>query len=153
MILQRQEKYEKLPHEVFALLETTKKISERISILQDNASYSIKTILQASFQENIIFDLPEGAPPYTASTIPAGMQRSSLKKQVEMLPRLLVGYDRIDKMKKEMLFIRLLEDVDAKDAEILIAMKDKKLTKLYPLVTVGLVRKSFPTLLPLPPAE
>jgi len=148
MIQQRQEKHERLPHEVFALLETTKKVAERVSILQDNTSYSIKTILQAAFQANIIFDLPEGAPPYTVSAIPAGMQRSSLKKQIEILPRFLIGYDRIPKMKKEMLFIRLLEDVDAKDAEILIAMKDKTLTKLYPLLTIALVRKAFPILLP-----
>lgn len=144
----RKQQQDKNPYEVFALLENTKKIDERVKILQDNASYVLKTILQAAFHPNIIFDIPEGAPPYKMSEIPAGMQRASLKKQVDILPRLVVGNDRIPKMKKEMMFIRILEDTDPKDAEIIVAMKDKKLQVLYPLVTAALVKKAFPTLLP-----
>ena len=40
-----------------------------------------------------------------------------------------------------------IENIDAKDAEIVIAMKDKKLTELYPTITKELVQESVPGLI------
>ena len=147
MMIQKR-KQELLPHEVFALLENTKNVTERVRILIDNESYSLKTILQLAFHPGIIMDLPEGAPPFKESKIPDGMQNMSMRKQVEILPRLLVSNTRITKMKKEMLFVRFLEEISLQDANIVIAAKDKKLTTLFPLVTLSLVRKAFPKILP-----
>jgi len=45
-----------------------------------------------------------------------------------------------------MAFIKLLENVHESDAEILIAMKDKKLHKKYTLLTASVVKKAFPNL-------
>ena len=48
--------------------------------------------------------------------------------------------------RKEQLFIELLEVLDPDDAELLIAMKDRKMP--YENITEDLVRKTFPDLLP-----
>ena len=53
----------------------------------------------------------------------------------------------VDKIKKETIFIRLLETCHPKDSEIIIAMKDKKLNELYKGITEATVRKAFPNLL------
>ena len=55
--------------------------------------------------------------------------------------------NKVSAVKKEQILIRLLESVDAKDAEVIIAAKDKVLHKLYTKVTENLVEKTFPALL------
>jgi hypothetical protein len=136
----------KHPFEIFESIQTTDKVADRVRILQENESYELKTILQAAFRPDIKFDLPVGAPPYTPSPNPAGVNFSPLRKQIDVLPRLLVGNTTYDKIKKEMAFIKLLENVHASDAEILIAMKDKKLHKKYSLLTSSLIKKAFSNL-------
>ena len=139
---------ELLPYEILASLENTKSLAERVKIFQDNATYELKTLLQLAFHPGIKLLLPEGSPPYTPSPIPNGLQYMSLKKQLDILPRLCREQANISPIKREMLFIRILESISAKDAEILCAAKEKTLHKLYPLCTKNLVVKSFPTLLP-----
>lgn len=147
----------RLPHEVFEALEKAKNVKERVSILQENDTFEIKTILQGAFHPNVIFDLPEGAPPYTPDAGVAGMQPTPLHKQLVYLVNCVKGKgkfdekDRYTRMRRESQFIKILEIAYKKDAEILIAMKDKKLHKLYPSLNASLVRKAFPNVLP--PAE
>jgi hypothetical protein len=136
----------KHPFEIFESVQGADKVADRVRILQENESYELKTILQAAFHLDIKFDLPIGSPPYTPSPNPAGVRFSPLRKQIDVLPRLLVGNNTYDKIKKEMTFIKLLENVHASDAEILIAMKDKKLHKKYTLLTASVVKKAFPNL-------
>lgn len=139
--------HDRLPHEVFELLEKTTSADERIAILRNNLTQPVQMILQAAFKPELYLDLPEGAPPYNPDVNPAGLQASPLKQQVQILPSLLKRNDRLTNIRKETLFIRLLESAHAKDALIFIAMKDKKLTELYPLLTDSLVRKAFPNLI------
>jgi hypothetical protein len=136
----------KHPFEIFEKVQAAGKSADRILILQQNESYELKTILQAAFRSDIKFDLPLGAPPYTPSPNPAGVNYSPLRKQIDVLVRLLVGNNTYNKVKKESAFIKLLENVHALDAEILIAMKDKQLHKKYPVLTSSLVKKAFPNL-------
>ena len=139
--------HERLPHEVFEQLEKTTSIDERVALLRNNLTQAVQLILQAAFKTELYLDLPEGAPPYAVDTSPAGLQPSPLKQRIQILPSLLKRNDRLTRIRKETLFIRLLEGVHAKDACILIAMKDKKLTELYPLLTDSLVRTAFPNLI------
>lgn len=142
---------EKLPHEVFELIENTPKASDRVNILKENESYAIKTILKGAFDPLIVFDLPPGAPEYKPDVGPAGLQPAPLKRQIDILAKCLknspLNGAPYPNLNKERLFIKLLETAHAKDALIIIAMKDKKLSKLYPSVTAALTRKAFPNLL------
>jgi hypothetical protein len=144
----------KLPHEVFDLVEQAKNGAERVRILQENNTFEIQTILQGAFHPGVIFDLPEGAPPYTPDTAVAGCQPTPLHKQLIYLVNCVKGKgkfnetDKFTRMRRETQFIKILEIAYEKDAEILIAMKDKKLHKMYPSLTASLIRKSFPDILP-----
>lgn len=146
--------HRKLPHEVFDMLEKTSKLEDRVKILQEHGSGEIQTILQGAFHPTVEFDLPAGAPPYTPDPSPAGLQPTPLHKQIPFLLNCVKGKGRFDendpfvKVKRESTFIKILEIAHAKDAEILIAMKDKKLSKLYPSLNLSLVRKAFPELIP-----
>jgi len=138
--------HDRLPHEVFEQLEKTTSIEERIDILRNNCTQAIQMVFQAAFKPELYLDLPEGAPPYKPDDNPPGLQQSPLKQQIQILPSLLKRNTRISNIRKETLFIRLLETSHYKDALIFIAMKDKKLTELYPLLTESLVRAAFPNL-------
>jgi hypothetical protein len=135
----------KHPFEIFEAVQGCNKQADRVKILQEHESYELKTLLQAAHRKDIVFDLPEGTPPYIPSPNPAGVMTSPLRKQIDVLPLLLVS-GKWTKMKKEMAFIRLLENVHAQDAEIIVAAKDKKLTALYSTLTSSLVKKAFPNL-------
>jgi hypothetical protein len=69
-----------------------------------------------------------------------------LKQAIQILPRLTKCNTRIDRFRKEKLFIQLLETVHYKDAIIILDAKDKKLHKTYPLLTKSLVSEAFPDL-------
>lgn len=144
----------KLPHEVFEMIENTAKVEDRVRILREYGSGEIQTILQGAFHPGVHFDLPAGDPPYTPDRSPAGLQQSPLHKHIPYLLNCVKGKGRFDendpyvKLKRENTFIKILEIAHAKDALILLAMKDKKLQKLYPSLSLSLVRKAFPDLIP-----
>ncbi len=137
----------KLPHEVFALCEEAKSVKERVSILKEESTFGIRTLLQANYLKDLEFDLPEGDPPYRVNEAVPGNQSRHFEKVVRDLKH-LVKQSPLSKLAKESKYIRLLESVSAEDAKIVIAVKDKKLKSLYKSLTESTVRKAFPNILP-----
>lgn len=141
----------RLPHEILDNLQKERYVNKRVKLLQDldkDESFVLKTIMQCQFLDRIQFDMPEGAPPYAHDTMPAGNQPTPIRKAITALLRCVKDYNA-PQVKKEITFIKLLESVHAKDAEILIAMKDKKLHETYSVLKEGLIRQAWPNLLPI----
>jgi hypothetical protein len=137
----------RLPHETLEKVQASNNVKDRVKILQEDATFALKTILQVNFREDITFDFPEGAPPYKKdeSNVP-GQQYRSIEKSISSLKNLVAQNKAVPTFKKEAGLIRLLESVHPKDAEILIAMKDKDLKSLYKGITLSTVQKAFPNL-------
>ena len=136
----------KLPHELFQLCEEADGVAGRVALLQRHATFGIKTLLQANYKEGVEFDLPDGTPPYKENASVPGNQPRHFEKLVKQL-RHLVTQSAMSSVKKEIVYIKLLESLSAADAEIVIAVKDKNLKGLYKSLTEATVRKAFPTLL------
>jgi mRNA-degrading endonuclease YafQ of YafQ-DinJ toxin-antitoxin module len=136
----------KLPHELFQLCEEAEGVPERVKLLQEHATFGIKTLLQANYKEAIEFDLPEGTPPYKENEAVPGNQSRHFEKLVKQLKH-LIKHSPLSAYKKETIYIKLLESLSAEDAKIMIAVKDKNLKGLYKTLTEATVRKAFPTLL------
>ena len=139
---------DKLPYEVFELVSKANNVKDRVKILQDNSTFYLRTILQANFNPNILFDLPDGAPPYTPDPMPAGKQVSHINRVIKNLKFLVKGGSRLNRFQKESKFIKVLETLHAEDAKVFIDMKDKNLSKSWKGLTEATVRKAFPALLP-----
>lgn len=124
------------------MISEIKDKKERVEALKQNDAEPIKAILVGMFHPNVKFDLPEGSPPYTPSEFndPAALMRST-RQFFHFVEGSSMG-----KMQREKLFLQLLEAVDAGDAELLIAMKDKK--SPYPGLTKDIVFAAFPELFP-----
>lgn len=135
----------KLPYEVFDLCEKATTVAERVQILQDNATFGIKTLLQVNFREDLVFDLPEGTPPYKESSAVPGTQSRHFEKLVYDLKNLIKG-SPLSGIKKQTIYINLLESLSAQDAKIVIAVKDKNLKSLYKTLTESTIKKAYPTL-------
>lgn len=147
----KQVKKYKYPHEVFAQLGELESFHDRVEFLKTYQSFAIRTILQFNFTPSLSLDLPEGNPPFNVDKMPAGYSLSSIDKNIKLLSKIVLYPGQtpavgLSKIKKETIFIRLLESVSEKDAEIILAMKEKNLSKLYPIIDLTLTKAAFPTL-------
>lgn len=117
---------------------------ERLQILQENDSKHLRDFLRYAMHPDVKFDLPKGKPPYTPS---AGGQNSKLiygqLKYAQYLTNEYTG--NLTPMKKEQMFIQMLESVTPEEAELFIQMKDKKLKARG--CSKKLVEDAFPGLL------
>ena len=117
--------------------------SEALSLLHND--FPIKVILDLVYNPNIKFLLPETDPPYTP--LDEGIDAQNvLKADIRRLKYCLNIPDgeQLRPIKREQMFIQLLESVDAKDAKLLLAVKNKKLPPELKDITESVVRKAFP---------
>lgn len=142
-------------HEVFDDISNEKDLAKRADILRKNDTGPLRQLLKLNFDQYQNFDLPEGAPPFKSDPkIPIGMADTNLFVEVRRL-YIFMKEKYLPRIKKEALFIQMLEGLHHTEAELLIAVKDGKLEERYKGVTRELVDTVFPFLLDKPavPAE
>lgn len=110
--------------------------------------FAFKTILKCAFDTEYKFALPDGDPPFKAAPQPMGMTQAALRNEVKRLYIFTKFGGNITRMRREQLYVQLLENVHPTEAKIINAMKDQKLDALYPKFTAEFVKKNFPDVLP-----
>ena len=132
-------------YEVLELVEKAAKKEDKISILKSNESWALKDVLRATYDDSIQFLLPGGKPPYTPSQ--EGSIPSTLLKQNVQFKYIVKGgaADKMLPVKRERIFINVLESVHPRDAELLIKMINKE--SLGKSITKKLVQEAFPGLI------
>jgi hypothetical protein len=116
---------------------------EQIKCLRANDNFAIKTILRGAFDPNVKWVLPEGEPPYTPCEYPN--VENMLYSEVRRLYLFVEGgNDNVKPLKRESMFIDLLQSITPDDAKLMIAVKDKKLP--FDGLTAETVLKAFPGL-------
>jgi hypothetical protein len=102
-------------------------------------------VLRGTFDDSLQFLLPEGKPPYTPN-LPESIP-STLRKQHKQFGYFVKGGPGtgMPSYKRESLFIRLLESIHPRDAEIVLSMVAKKSPVKY--LTKNLVQEAFPNLI------
>lgn len=120
-----------------------KAVKDRVELLQKNGIPVVKQILKYAYDPNIVFDLPEGDPPYKPCEFLD--QEGRLYSEARKLYLFVKGGNpALSKLKREMLFIQFIEGIDKEDATLILAMKDKKLP--FKSLTADVVKKAFPDL-------
>lgn len=136
--------------EVYEILEKFEKEKSRkgkISILRENNIMPLRDVLQGIFDKNIVWNLPGGNPPYTpnrAESTPSTLLKQHMK--FKYFVKGLVESDNLKTLKRESMFISMLESVHPEDAKILVSMINKN----PPVkgLTKKLVEEAFPDLIP-----
>ena len=131
-------------HEIFTKINNAKDKPQKIAVLKQFDNQAMRQLLKAAFDPKIKFDLPEGNPPYIKNEAPAGTEHTSLASEARKLYHFVVGgNNQITKLKKETMFIQMLEGLHGDDAEVLMAIKNKSLNNAYKGLTANLVKETF----------
>lgn len=117
-----------------------KRVEHKVKILQDNNTVALRNILICTYDTNIEFLVPNEAPPYTPSKFEdsQGMLLREARKLKYFVKGMWEG--EIHPIKRERLFIQLLESVDAADAKLLVNMIEQKPIKG---LTAETINKAF----------
>ena len=133
-----------LMHEILTKVNNAKDKPAKIAVLKKHDSVPLRQVLKGAFDPNIIWDLPEGTPPFNRNDAPAGTEHTSLHTEARILWHFVKGADdNLKQAKKEMMFIQLLEGLQEDDADLMIAVKEKSLNKRYKGLTDAVVKEAF----------
>ena len=116
------------------LTEVLEEINSDVKTINEYTNdQALRFIFEYAFDEDKKMDLPEGEPPFKPDAAPLGMAPANLRMETKKF----YVYLRKDlkPIRKEQLFIGLLEAVHPSEAKLLVAIKDQKLNKLYPKIT------------------
>ena len=135
--------------EVLDLVDKAKTKEEKIGLLRKHSMPAYKGILRINFDETISMGLPPGEPPYKKEGgRPIGYQETNLITEFRRFYIWLDPKQNLPKIRKEKLFIEMLEGLHMSEAEIMCLVKDRDLEKKYKTITYDVVREAFPDLLP-----
>lgn len=123
--------------EIIAEAGSLSKKQDKINFLREWDNPALRIVLKYTYDSSVKFLVPDTAPPWTPNEF-EDEAKSLLYREARRL-RIFVeggGYDNLNQMKREQLFISLLEDVDNDDAHTLTQMISKKSFK-------GLTKKAI----------
>jgi len=112
---------------------------DKVAYLRQNNSKELRNILKLMYDKSLEFNIPSSAPPYTPTEHPDTY--GALYREARKLKYFVKGFggENLPQMKRENMFIEMLESVHPTDAELLVNMiAQKPLKGLPPSVINGL---------------
>ncbi|MDO7613190.1 MAG: hypothetical protein MUQ75_03060 [Crocinitomicaceae bacterium] len=133
-----------LVHEVIELVEKQKTKTDKVKVLKENETWALKDIIRGSMDSTLSWNLPAGEPPYTASRPES--TATTLLRENEKFKYFVKGGPgtKLSAVKREQIFIGMLEGIHPNDARLVIDMINKKPPKG---LTRPVVKEAFPGLL------
>ena len=156
--------------EVLELASKQRSNAKKVEVLKTYEHDSLKTVFIWNFDDTVISLLPDGEVPYAnadeqsvyAGTLSEnlakeaaggesatgqdlnGRGRTSLRREYQNLYHYVKGgNDTLSTIRREMMFINLLQGLHPKEAEVLILTKDKRLTNKYK-ISMDNVKEAYP---------
>ena len=97
-----------------------------------------------NFDDSAVSIMPEGEVPYNKNEAPLGTDHTSLRKEWKNLYHFVKGgNDSLSNIRRESMFIQLLEGLHPDEAEIICLVKDGQLESKYKLKK-DIVESAFP---------
>ena len=145
--------------EVLQRVSNAKTKAKKVEILQEYKSAALTKILLCNFAKSIGFVFPSGETPYNPVDRPKGVQHQVLFAEQRIIDKFItktvngVKYfgcsgttkPALQQLKKENMWIQILEGLHADEAELLDLVKDKKLTSRYKITRQNVI-DAFPEL-------
>ena len=130
--------------EILQKVSSAKTKKEKVELLQEYNSQGLRSLLIINFDDSLEFLLPEGEVPFTPNDAPAGTEHTRLTQEYRGLYRFFKGGDSsIKGMRREQLFVQLLEGLHADEANMLVSACNKDLQSKY-RITKAVVAEAFP---------
>ena len=158
--------------EVLELASKQRSNAKKVEVLKTYDDASLKTILIWNFDETVISLLPQGDVPYASTgeqtsysgTLSSKVNdavfkmnelgsnslgsmdqgKSSIRKEYQMFFNFVKGGNNgLSSLRRETMFINILQGLHPKEAELLCLVKDKKLSDKYK-ITLDNVKEAYP---------
>ena len=121
-------------HEILALVSKQRSKAKKIEVLKEYECDALKSVLIWNFDNTAISVMPEGEVPYKKNEAPLGTDHTSLRKEWRNLYHFVKGgNDSLSSLRRESMFIQLLEGLHPDEAEIICLVKDGNLESKYKL--------------------
>ena len=131
-------------HEVLELASNQRSRAKKVEILQEYESDALKTLFIWNFDDTVISMIPEGQVPYKENEVPVGTDHTSLRREWKHLYNFVKGgNDSISSLRRETMFIQILEGLHPEEAKILCLVKDKALQSKYK-ITYEVIAQAYP---------
>ena len=138
-------------HELLEAVDSERVKAKKLELLRTHGDDSFKMVMIWNFDESVISVLPDGNVPYQpvegdvqASKEQGVPQRTTIRNAARQFYRFVKGGDdQLNKIKRESIFINILQTLPQPEAEILVLVKDKALNTKYN-ITKELVSEAYP---------
>ena len=131
-------------HEILELASKQRSKAKKIEILKEYETDALKSIFIWNFDETVISMVPDGEVPYNKNEVPVGTDHTSLRREWKHLYNFVKGgNDSLSHVRRESMFIQILEGLHPSEAEILCLVKDKALATKYK-ISQDVVSKAYP---------
>jgi len=131
-------------HEILELASKQRSGAKKAEILQEYRNDALTSILIWNFDDSIISILPPGDVPYKENEVPVGTDHTSLRREWKHLYNFVKGgNDSLNGLRRETMFVQILEGLHPEEANILCLVKDKALQTKYK-ITYDVVKEAFP---------
>ena len=131
--------------EVLKAVHGRKTVDGKVKLLQQYKGDHIKALLIWNYDKGIESAIPEGEVPYKKNEAPANTAgHTRLAHEWRTLYNFVRGgNDKLSQMKRESLFVQLLESLHADEAELVCLVKDKELQSKY-RISRSVVEQAYP---------
>ena len=131
-------------NEILELVDEQKSDAKKVAILQEYECDILKSLFIWNFDDSVISLLPQGTVPYKPNENPLGTDHSSLRREQRSLYNFVKGgNDQLSTIRRETIFIQMLEGLHPKEADIVIAVKDGALEDMYD-IPFDVVEEAYP---------
>jgi hypothetical protein len=131
-------------HEILEYVGKQKSKVSKVQALKEYRNDALVSILIWNFDETVVSLMPEGDVPFTPNESPLGTDHTSLRRESKNLYHFVKGgNDTLNGIRRETMFIQMLEGLHPDEARIIILVKDKRLSDEY-AVTYDQVKEAYP---------
>ena len=135
-----------LVYEVLEKVAKTKSRDEKVKILKENNTGALQDVIRGTFDDRIVWLLPKGSPPPYTPNKPESAPSNFVRECVKLAYFVKGGKaPDMNPIRREVMFIQLLESIHPRDAEVLLDVINKKAPKG---LTRAVAEEAFPGLLP-----
>ena len=131
-------------HEILELVSEARGKAKKVELLKEYRNDALVSILIWNFDQSVVSMIPDGDVPYNKNEVPVGTDHTSLRREYAQLYHFIKGgNDSLSNIRRESMFIQMLEGLHPDEAEIICLVKDKNLTDKYKL-TQDQVAEAYP---------
>jgi hypothetical protein len=104
----------------------------------------LNTALQINYRQDVKLDLPPGVPTFQKDNGNPDMSMARTRNIINDLFELGVQNRNLSQAEKLNRFVRILESLNEREAEVFVLAKDRKLQDRWPALNIHMVRDAIP---------